>query len=93
MFFSQNGKYEKNLSSKLNKSYLVGSLKNPALKRVEFILERHKQNLTGSSYLLCSNRCDFITPIGGNFYGSSDGCKHPTSFAKCPFCCEVIGAR
>jgi hypothetical protein len=85
MFFDKNGQPDR-LGEKLKNLYLIGSIKNPALQRIEFILEKHKQNLQGSSYLLCSEKCDYVAPIGGNFYGIDDGCKHPTSFTTCPFC-------
>jgi len=34
-----------------------------------------------------------MNPIGGNFYGVSDGCMNPTSVANCPYCNKLIGAK
>jgi len=62
----------------LNKKYLIGSMQNPALGRLNFILKRHKQKFMASSYMSCSAKCDYLAPVGGVFYGGkSDGCPQP----------------
>ena len=43
--------------------------------------------------MICSGTCDYIGPVGGNFYGSSDGCPHPTNKAVCPFCRGQMGVN
>jgi hypothetical protein len=92
MFFNQDGHVENDYASFLSNRFLIGTMKNPALGRLEFILKKKSQNFAGSSYVNCSNTCDYISPIGGNFYGTYDGCAHPRSQSKCAFCGGVIGA-
>lgn len=50
-------------------------------------------NLQGNSYTICSNVCDYISPVGGTFYGKNDGCAHPLNNATCPFCGGILGAH
>jgi hypothetical protein len=42
MFFDKNGAPDGSLYEKLRNMYLIGSMKNPALQRIEFILQKHK---------------------------------------------------
>lgn len=34
-----------------------------------------------------------MSPVGGNFYGTYDGCANPYHQSKCAFCGNVIGAH
>ena len=80
MFFKKNGLPFENYWEQLNKKYLLGSFRNPALIRINFILKRQKLGFSGASYLTCSNNCDFILPVGGNLLGGApgtDGCQNP----------------
>jgi hypothetical protein len=93
MFFNRDGNVENDYAAFLNNRFLIGSMKNPALGRLEFILKRQSQNFAASSYINCSKNCDYISPVGGNFYGTYDGCANPYHQSKCAFCNNTIGAH
>ncbi len=56
-------------------------------------MKRQSQNFAASSYINCSKNCDYISPVGGNFYGTYDGCANPYHQSKCAFCGNTIGAH
>jgi len=94
MFFDERGQIPFDIADWLGQRYLIGSMQNPALGRLEFILKRHIQGFAGSSYINCSGTCDYLAPVGGTFYGGkNDGCQNPYHQQKCPFCGGVIGAH
>lgn len=93
MFFTDRGLVNFDYSGYLNNRFLIGSMKNPALGRLEFILKRQEQKFAASSYINCSKNCDYLSPVGGNFYGTYDGCANPYHQSKCAFCGSVIGAH
>lgn len=75
---------------------MIGTIKNPAAIRLDYILKTLNKigvKLVGGSFIICSNTCDFITPVGGNFYGKFEGCPHPTQSTFCPFCKGILGAQ
>ena len=92
MFFTADGYIPKNYADWIGDRYLLGGTPHPALLRLEFIRKQHLKNRSGNSYTICSANCDYLTPIGGNFYGGNDGCAHSIDMAKCPYCGGVVGA-
>jgi hypothetical protein len=93
MFFQKNGMPFDSYFDELNKKYLIGSFKNPHLLRINFILERHKLKCKGSSYLICSNSCDYISPVGGNIFGVYEGCQNLLKYSQiCNYCGAQFGS-
>ena len=92
MFFN-NGLVENDFANWINQRFLVGSMQNPCLARLQFILKRHTQNFVASSYINCSKNCDYLCPVGGTFYGTNDGCANPYHQNKCPLCGGIVGAH
>ena len=85
MFF-QNSQIPKSLSTYLKDKFCIGNIPHPAVARLNFFLKRHENNFKANSYIKCSEKCDFIVPVGGNFYGVNDNCRNPIDIRKCPYC-------
>lgn len=92
MFFTADGLVALNYADWIANRYLLGGIPHPALLRLEFIRKQHQKKRYGNSYTICSASCDYLTPIGGNFYGGDDGCAHSINSSKCPYCDGVVGA-
>lgn len=71
IFFQPNGQICENYDRWLKDRYLPGSIENPCLSRIDYILKREDEGFSSKAYLLCLNKCSYTTPVGGHFYGDS----------------------